>query len=86
MKLTDSEKKVLDFLIFPETFERLREESGMDSGSLRDDLMHLISHGYIEVFEKNGTQSVSPFYDTDNLHLFSFKATKTGLGVIQARS
>lgn len=85
MKLTASEKQVLNFLIYPETFERLLKESDMKSGPLRDDLMNLVSRGYVEVFEKSGNRSVSPFYDTDNLHQFSFKATKSGLGVIRRR-
>ncbi len=83
MKLTASEKQVLSFLIFPEPFSQVQEESGMPYGSLRDDLMNLVSHGYVEVYEIDGSRSVSPFYDSDNLELFAFKATKSGLKVIQ---
>jgi hypothetical protein len=86
MKLTPSEKQVLSYLIFPETFNSILEESGMQQGALRDDLMHLVSHGYIEVFEPDGIHSVSPFYDSDNLQNFAFKATKTGLKVIQSHA
>jgi hypothetical protein len=79
MKLTPSEKEVLSYLIFPEPFQSILEESGMPQGALRDDIMNLVSHGYIEVYDLEGSQSVSPFYDSDNLQNFAFKATKTGL-------
>lgn len=83
MKLSVSEKLVLNFLIYPEPFHQVLEESGMQRGSLRDDLMNLVSHGYVEVYDIEGRQMVSPFYDSDNLQNYSFKATKTGLKAIQ---
>lgn len=83
MKLTLSEKHVLSFLIYPETFSQVLDESGMHRGSLRDDLMNLVSHGYVEVYDFEGKNMVSPFYDSDNLQNYSFKATKTGLKAIQ---
>jgi hypothetical protein len=83
MKLSSSEKQVLSYLIFPEPFSRVLEETGMPYGSLRDDLMNLVSHGYVEVYEIDGSRPVSPFYDSDNLQLFAFKATKSGLKQIQ---
>ncbi len=86
MKLTPSEKEVLSYLIFPEPFQSILEESGMQKGALRDDLMHLVSHGYIEVYDLEGVNPVSPFYDSDNLQNFAFKATKTGLKVIQTHA
>lgn len=85
MKLTTSELEILDVMIYPEPFHQLMDETGMDPGSLRDDLIHLVSHGYVEVYLKDGSQSVSPFYDIDNLHNFSFKATRSGLTALQRR-
>ncbi|MEX1063395.1 MAG: hypothetical protein WEC12_07315 [Balneolaceae bacterium] len=83
MKLTSSEKKILSLLIYPETFNQLLEETGLQKGLLRDDLMNLVSHRYVEVYEKDGSRPVSPFYDSDHLELFAFKATKSGLNAIQ---
>jgi len=83
MKLTASEKFVLSFLIFPEAFDMVMEESGMQYGALRDDLINLINHGYVEVYLKDGSKSVSPFYDADNLEQFAFKATNSGLNAIK---
>lgn len=84
MKLTPSEKYVLGFLVFPEPFEMVLEESGVQYGTLRDDLINLINHGYVEVYLKDGSKSVSPFYDADNLEQFAFKATNSGLKAINS--
>lgn len=81
-KLTPSEKQILSLLIYPETFQQILMESNLPKGSVRDDIMNLISHGYIEVYEKDGKKPVSPFYDSDNLDQFAFKATKSGLNSI----
>jgi hypothetical protein len=82
-KLTKSEKTILRELIFQEPFEHLAAETGYTYGTLRDDLIKLINHSYIEVFDTTSGRSISPFYDSDNIQQFSFKATKTGLKSIQ---
>ncbi|MEX0894463.1 MAG: hypothetical protein WDZ36_01800 [Balneolaceae bacterium] len=83
MKLTATERHILSFLIYPESFHQLLEESGLQRGSLRADLMHLVSHGYIEVYLADQETLVSPFYDTDNMEQFSYKATRTGINAIR---
>jgi len=83
MKLTLSEKHLLGLLIYPEPFHLILEESGMPYGAVRDDLLNLISHGYVEVYTMDGSIPISPFYDADNLEQFSYKATKMGLKAIQ---
>jgi len=82
-KLTKSEKTILRELIFQEPFEHLITETGYTYGTIRDDLIKLINHSYIEVFDTLSGRSISPFYDSDNIQRFSFKATKTGLKSIQ---
>ncbi|NBC27009.1 MAG: hypothetical protein GVY08_09115 [Bacteroidetes bacterium] len=82
-KITPSERAILRELIFTEPFSHIAEETGFNYGTLRDDLINLINRGYIEVYSPDGGQSVSPFYDSDNIHQFSFQATKTGLKTIQ---
>jgi hypothetical protein len=81
--LTKSEKTILRELIFQEPFEHLITETGYTYGTIRDDLIKLINHSYIEVFDTLSGQSISPFYDSDKIQQFSFKATKTGLKSIQ---
>lgn len=83
VKLTNSEKSILRELIFVESFEHIQEETGLTFGAIRDDLIKLINHGFIEVFKEDLTTSVSPFYDSDNIDRFSFKATSRGLKSIQ---
>lgn len=82
-KLTQSERRILRELIFPEPFSHLLEETGYTFGTIRDDLMNLINHGFIEVYSSDGRQSVSPFYDSDKIDQFSFQATKSGLKTMQ---
>lgn len=82
-KLTPSEKAILRELIFQEPFEHLLSETGYTYGTLRDDLITLINHRLVEVFDKNRGMSASAFYDSDNIERFLFKATKTGLKRIQ---
>ena len=85
-KLTPSETAILRELIFPETVEHILSETGLPFGAIRDDLMKLVNHGYIEVFDRHSMRSVSPFYDSDNMDRFAFKATKSGLKQIQSHA
>ena len=81
-KLTESEKSILRELIFPESFQHIQEETALPYGAIRDDLIKLINHGYIEVYDA-AASAPSAFYDSDNIKEFCFKATKTGLKQIQ---
>lgn len=81
-KLTGSEKKILRELIFPETFDHIISETKLSYGEIRNDLIQLINHGYIEVCQIGPKQSAL-YFDSDNVQFFSFKATKTGLKKIQ---
>ncbi|HBZ36925.1 MAG TPA: hypothetical protein DEO59_00110 [Balneola sp.] len=79
-KLTKSEKTVMERLIFPESFDVIMEETNMQFGELRDDLMNLVNHRFVEVVKfDDGLDSKMAFYDSDNIKDFSFRATKIGL-------
>lgn len=79
-KLTPSEKKILDRLIFPETFDMIQEETGLQFGEIRDDLINLMSHNLIEAVDPEKPESGSTiFSDTDNLRDSSFRITKAGI-------
>lgn len=83
-KLIPSEKKILKCLIFPEPYDVLLEETGSDKGALRDDLINLINYRLIEIIDpESSDQNGTSFYDSDNVHEFSFRATKTGLKQIR---
>lgn len=84
-KITNTEKQVLEKLIFPEKFEVILEETGLLHGELRDDLINLLSFGFVEAYERNGNKiSLTSFYDTDNLQDFTFQATSKGLTEIKS--
>lgn len=83
IKLTSSEISILRELIFPESFSHIQDETGLSYGAIRDDLITLINRGFIEVMDEDMETSVSPFYDSDKIQNFSFKATTSGLKQIQ---
>lgn len=85
-KITKSELRVLEKLIFPEQFQDILEETGHLYGELRDDLINLLSFGFVEAYERNGTKiTLTSFYDSDNLQNFTFRATSKGLEKIKSR-
>ena len=82
-KLTKSELKIVERLIFPETFEVIQEETNMQYGELRDDLMNLVNYRFVEVVNSEADEAKVSFYDSDKIGEFSFRATKTGLKSIK---
>ncbi len=85
-KITKTEKRVLERLIFPEKFQDIMEETGLLQGELRDDLINLLSFGFVEAYERSGNKiTLTSFYDTDNLQDFTFQATSKGLAEIKSR-
>ncbi|WP_372638951.1 hypothetical protein [Fodinibius sp.] len=84
-KISKSERKVLEKLIFPERFQVIMEETGHLYGELRDDLINLLSFGFVEAYERNGSQiTLTTFYDSDHLQDFTFRATSKGLTEIKS--
>jgi len=82
-KITSSEHSILDQLVFPESFAKIMEETGLPYGELRDDLINLLNFGFIEAFEDDERRvTPSGFYDADNLQDFTFRATSKGLSAI----
>lgn len=83
-KTSISERRVLQRLIFPESFQVILEETGMQHGELRDDLINLLNFGFVEAYERDGVKiTLTGFYDSDNLQDFTFRATKRGLSAIK---
>lgn len=82
-KLTNSERTVIERLIFPESFDVIMEETEMLYGELRDDLMNLVNYRLVEVVNNDEyNDSKMSFYDSDNIKEFSFRATKSGLKIL----
>lgn len=83
-KISISERQVLQRLIFPESFGVILEETGMQPGELRDDLINLLNFGFVEAYINDGVKiTLTGFYDSDNLQDFTFRATKRGLSAIK---
>lgn len=86
-EISESERKVLEKLIFPEKFQVILEETGLMYGELRDDLINLLSFGFIEAYEREGNKiALTTFYDSDNLQDFTFRATSKGLSIIKSQT
>ena len=84
-KITKSERQVLEKLIFPERFQVIMEETGHLYGELRDDLINLLSFGFVEAYERSGSKiTLTSFYDSDHLQDFTFRATSKGLSEIKS--
>lgn len=79
-KLTPSERKILDRLIFPEPFEVIQEETDLKYGEIRDDLINLMNSRLIEVVDPNNPNvDRSHFFDSDNVKQSTFRITKSGI-------
>ncbi|MBN2731122.1 MAG: hypothetical protein JXR26_01715 [Balneolaceae bacterium] len=82
-KVTASERSILERLVFPEPFAIIMEETGLQYGELRDDLINLLNFGFVETYQFKGDKITSTgFYDADNLQNFTFRATSKGLSAI----
>ena len=84
-KLSDSEKRILRGLIYPETFEHIQSETNLSYGEIRNDLIQLINHRFIQVYGQDH-QSQGLYFDSDHIEDFTFKATMTGLKKIEHES
>ena len=58
--LTATERQILNALLFKEDFPSLMMDTGLPYGVLRDDLMTLISRGWVEVYDERSLDSSTP--------------------------
>ncbi len=82
--ITDSQRRILQILIFTESYDHIREETGLSYGEIRDDLIALSHHNMIEVYEGHGGkvgQKVRHF-DNDHPEFFYYRATKSGMNAM----
>ena len=85
VKLTQSQRMILENLIYVESYKHICDETGLSFGEIRDDLITLSHLNMIEVFEGysgNIGQKVRHF-DNDHPEFFYYRATKSGLNAIQ---
>ena len=83
-KISPSEKKILELLIFTESFDTIRDETDLQYGEIRDDIITMHNAGLIEIYT-GGNQSASRLnhYDSDRPELFSYRATRKGINAIK---
>ena len=78
--MTPSERKILDRLIFPESFEVIQEETELGYGELRDDIINLMNSRLIEVVDQESSgESKLSWFDSDNVKQSTYRITKSGI-------
>ncbi len=84
-KITDSQRQILQLLIYAESYHHIRQETGLSPGEVRDDLITLMHKNMIEVFESDGgtVGTKVRHFDNDNPESFFYRATKSGLGAMR---
>ena len=86
-KITVSQKSILERLIFPETFFTIQEETKLQRGEIRDDLMQLMHMGLIKAVSSSPQQAgmrKTYFYDLDHVEASYFQATQKGLKAMKS--
>jgi hypothetical protein len=79
-KLTPSERNILDRLIFPEPFEVIKEETQLQQGELRDDIINLMNSRLIEVVDpEHPNQNGTIPFDSDNVQDSTYRITQSGI-------
>ena len=81
-ELDDVEYEILNCLYFVEPFEKLLEELNFPSNIIADVLKTLIQKKLVVAMkwdEQSQDYKRSFIYDSDNMHAYSYLATKEGL-------
>ncbi|NBV32047.1 MAG: hypothetical protein EBR93_05885, partial [Bacteroidetes bacterium] len=76
-KVTETEKQILSTLMFREDYETLKQETQLESGVLRDELITMINRGWIEVFDDSESSRKGAVEHT-NLRAGLSGGTRTG--------
>lgn len=84
-KIILSEYQVLEQLVYIESFDTVKSDTGLQFGELRDDLINLYNSGYVEIYSENQTSLPERinYFDSDRPQLFSYRATKAGLDAMK---
>ncbi|MEX0723645.1 MAG: hypothetical protein WD357_09435 [Gracilimonas sp.] len=79
-KLTPSERKILDRLIYPESFEVIQEETELEYGEIRDDIINLMNSRLIETIDPDQPNAGrTNTFDSDNIKNSIYRITKSGI-------
>ncbi len=75
------EKKVLEFLIFPETLQHLLEDTKLPKNILQDVIKQLLRKGLVNTVKNTSgiTAPIEIYYDSDHMHKFAYKISAKGM-------
>ncbi len=84
-KITQSQRSILELLIYAESYGNIQQETGLSFGEIRDDLITLMHNNMIEVFESEGGNIGAKVrhFDNDHPESFFYRATKSGLSAMK---
>ncbi len=84
-KITQSQRSILELLIYAESYGHIQQETGLSFGEIRDDLITLMHNNMIEVFESEGGNIGAKVrhFDNDHPESFFYRATKSGLSAMK---
>ncbi len=84
-KITESQRSVLSQLVFHESFDTIASETGFPYGVIRDDLLHLMHAGMVEIYSEsdNGRPLRVMAYDGDRIQSYLFRVSRKGMNEIQ---
>ena len=84
-KITGSQRNILEQLIFPESYNTIQEETKLQKGEIRDDLMQLLHQGLIKAVGQTEQSNLKKtiFYDLDHVEGCFFQATARGLNILK---
>jgi hypothetical protein len=84
-KITGSQRIILEQLIFPESYSTIQDETKLQRGEIRDDLMQLLHQGLIKAVGQMEQPNLKKafFYDLDHVESCFFQATTRGLNVLK---
>ncbi|MFP8488593.1 hypothetical protein ACKGJO_05775 [Gracilimonas sp. Q87] len=86
-KLSPSEKKILDRLLYPEPFEVIQEETQLAYGEIRDDLINLMNSRLIETVDpENPNANTTNSFDSDNVKDSTYRITNSGINLMKRQS
>lgn len=86
--ITECQQQILENLIYVESYDHIRQETGLTPGEIRDDLITLLHRNMIEVFEGFGGKIGRKVrhFDNDHPESFFYRATKSGMDAMNRKT
>jgi hypothetical protein len=83
--VTESQRSILENLIYIESWDHIRQETSLSPGVIRDDLITLAHYNMIEIFDGPDGKAGRKLrhFDNDHPERFYYRATKSGLNAVK---